>query len=171
MAAMPRPADGEHSPGLDKAVISEQPQASLRPPPARPQVRAGLVMRYLAFAIVATVANLAAQEFVIRVAPVAPLALSILAGTAAGFILKYVLDKRWVFEDRSSSHAQEIRKVTLYGAFSVLTTLVFWGFEVAFWALWGTDLAKYVGAVLGLAIGYAAKFALDRTFVFTGRAA
>jgi len=120
---------------------------------------------------VATLANLITQEAVIRVAPVAPLALSILMGTAAGFILKYVLDKRWVFEDDYGGHRQELQKITLYGAFSVLTTLVFWGFEVAFWMIWQTDLAKYTGAVLGLAIGYAAKFFLDRTFVFKERQA
>ncbi len=171
MAAMLSPVDGGHGPGPAKAVMSKQPQADSCPPPARGPVRTGMVARYLAFAVLATLTNLAAQELVIRIAPVAPLALSILAGTAAGFVLKYVLDKRWVFEDRSSSHAQEIRKVTLYGAFSVLTTLVFWSFEVAFWALWRTDVAKYAGAVLGLAVGYAAKFALDRTFVFTGRPA
>src|SRR4051812_45640214 len=126
-------------------------------------------LRYVVFAVAATLANLAIQELVIRIAHVAPLTLSILAGTAAGFILKYVLDKRWVFEERYAGHVQEIRKVTLYSAFSVGTTLIFWGFEVAFWTLWRTDLAKYTGAVLGLAIGYAAKFALDRTFVFTER--
>jgi putative flippase GtrA len=130
-----------------------------------------MFVRYVLFAIVATLANLITQEAVIRVAPVAPLALSILMGTAAGFILKYVLDKRWVFEDDYGGHRQELQKITLYGAFSVLTTLVFWGFEVAFWMIWQTDLAKYTGAVLGLAIGYAAKFFLDRTFVFKERQA
>ena len=158
MAAMAKTTDG-----------GQRREAGARP--GRPPVQAGMVLRYLVFAVLATLANLTVQELVFRTAPVAPLALSILAGTAAGFVLKYVLDKRWVFADRSESHAQEIRKVTLYGAFSVLTTLVFWGFEIAFWALWRTDLAKYTGAVLGLAIGYAAKFALDRSFVFTGRPA
>jgi putative flippase GtrA len=128
-------------------------------------------LRYVVFAIVATLANLATQELVIRLSPLAPLVLSILAGTAAGFVLKYVLDKRWIFEDSSDSHAQEIRKIGLYGAFSVLTTLIFWGFEVGFWILWRTDFAKYSGGALGLAIGYAAKFVLDRTFVFTERRA
>jgi putative flippase GtrA len=104
-----------------------------------------------------------------RLTPVAPLTLSILAGTVAGFVLKYVLDKKWVFDDCYGGHREELQKVTLYGAFSVLTTLIFWGFEVAFWTIWRTDLAKYAGAVLGLAIGYAAKFALDRTFVFKER--
>jgi putative flippase GtrA len=127
--------------------------------------------RYVLFAVVATLANLATQELVIRVAPVAPLTLSILAGTAAGFVLKYVLDKKWVFDDRYRGHREELQMVTLYGVFSVLTTLVFWGFEIAFWTIWRTDFAKYSGAVLGLAIGYAAKFALDRTFVFKERRA
>lgn len=130
-----------------------------------------MVVRYLAFAVIATLANLATQEIVVRIAPVAPLALSILAGTAAGFVLKYVLDKRFVFEDRFVGRADEARKVALYGAFSVLTTLIFWAFEVTFWAVWGTATAKYTGAVVGLAIGYAAKFILDRTFVFRGRPA
>ena len=124
---------------------------------------------YVVFAGVATVANLAAQEAFLRVS--GSLAIAILAGTAAGFATKYVLDKKWVFSDRYTTHRQELRKVTLYGAFSVVTTLVFWLFEVAFWMAWGTDFAKYTGAVLGLAVGYAIKFMLDRTFVFrVGRA-
>ena len=124
---------------------------------------------YLVFAGLATVANLAAQELFLRMS--ASLAVAILAGTAAGFATKYVLDKKWVFSDRYTTHRQELRKVTLYGAFSVATTLVFWLFEVAFWMAWRTDFAKYTGAVLGLAVGYAIKFVLDRTFVFrVGRA-
>jgi putative flippase GtrA len=130
-----------------------------------------MFVRYVVFAVIATLANLATQEVVIRLAPVAPLTLSILAGTVAGFVLKYLLDKRWVFDDGYHGHRQELQKVTLYGAFSVGTTLIFWGFEIAFWTIWRTDLAKYTGAVLGLAIGYAAKFMLDRTFVFKERRA
>lgn len=136
--------------------------------------RAGVatMVRYVLFAIIATVVNLASQDVVFRLAPpVAALPLSILAGTLAGFATKYVLDKKWIFYDESSSHGQELRKITLYGAFSVVTTVVFWGFEVTFWSLWGTDLARYAGAVLGLALGYAAKFSLDRRFVFTERTA
>jgi putative flippase GtrA len=127
--------------------------------------------RYVLFAILAMLANLLTQEIVLRAAPMGALTFSILMGTAAGFILKYVLDKKWVFDDDYVGHRQELQKITLYGAFSVLTTLVFWSFEVAFWMIWQTDLAKYTGAVLGLAIGYAAKFILDRTFVFKERQA
>ena len=130
-----------------------------------------IFVRYVLFAVVATLVNLAAQEVAIRLSPVAPLTVSILAGTAAGFVVKYVLDKRWIFYDAYTSHRDEARKITLYALFSVATTLVFWGFEVAFWTIWRTDFAKYAGAVLGLAIGYAAKFALDQTYVFRERSA
>jgi putative flippase GtrA len=130
-----------------------------------------MFIRYVIFAILATIANLGTQEIVIRTVPVAPLTVSIIMGTAAGFILKYLLDKKWVFDDGYSGHRQELQKITLYGVFSVFTTLVFWGFEVAFWLIWRTDFAKYTGAVLGLAIGYVAKFVLDRTFVFKERRA
>lgn len=130
-----------------------------------------MFVRYGLFAILAMLANLVTQEVVIRITPVAALPLSILMGTAAGFILKYLLDKKWVFDDGYNGHRQELQKITLYGAFSVLTTLIFWGFEVVFWAIWRTDFAKYTGAVIGLAIGYIAKFALDRTFVFKERRA
>jgi putative flippase GtrA len=85
--------------------------------------------------------------------------------------VKYVLDKKWIFHDAYTTHRDEARKVTLYALFSVVTTLVFWGFEVTFWTIWRTDVAKYTGAVVGLAIGYAAKFGLDQTFVFRERSA
>ena len=151
--------------------MNTPPRAGLSTLSARPPVGVGMVVLYILFAVVATAANLGTQEVVIRLAPFAPLTLSILAGTIAGFILKYVLDKRFVFEDAFEGHAREARKVVLYGAFSVVTTLIFWGSEVAFWAIWRTDAAKYAGAVIGLAVGYAAKFALDRTFVFRERGA
>ena len=86
-----------------------------------------------------------------------------------GFALKYALDKKWIFYDAYTSHTSELRKVFLYGLFSVVTTLIFWGVEVMFWTIWETSLAKYAGAVLGLAIGYAAKYSLDRAFVFRER--
>ncbi len=125
-----------------------------------------LFWRYVGFAAVATIANLGAQQAVVEIAPRAPLAASIVAGTLAGFVVKYILDKNFIFFDTYSSHASEALKVLLYGLFSIVTTLVFWSFEAGFWAIWQTDVAKYGGAVLGLALGYAAKFLLDRRFTF-----
>lgn len=124
-----------------------------------------LALRYVGFAVLSIIVNFGAQEAMIRLAPHA-LALSILAGTAAGFAVKYVLDKIWIFNDRYTTGAAEVRKITLYSLFSVFTTLIFWSMEIAFWTIWQTDLAKYSGGLLGLTIGYLAKYALDRRFVF-----
>ena len=129
------------------------------------------IIRYALFAAVSTLVNLGTQEFVLRAFPVLPLTVAIVAGTLVGFALKYVLDKRWIFFDGYDGHAREARKVVLYGLFSIVTTLVFWGFELSFWAIWRTATAKYAGAVLGLAIGYTAKYVADRHLVFVQRSA
>lgn len=129
-----------------------------------------LGLRYVGFAVLATAANLLAQEATVRIAPWAPLLVSVVMGTGIGFVAKYGLDKYFVFFDASASRREEARKIGLYGLFSVVTTLVFWVFEFGFFALWGTSTAKYTGAILGLAVGYAVKYGLDRRFVFTGRA-
>lgn len=128
-------------------------------------------VRYVLFAVLATIANIGTQELAINISPIAPLTVSILAGTIVGFALKYVLDKLYVFSDAYEGRADEARKVFLYGAFSVLTTVIFWGFEMAAWTIWETSTAKYAGAVLGLAIGYAAKYVLDKRYTFRRRAA
>ncbi|MGN7292564.1 GtrA family protein [Rhizobium sp. SAFR-030] len=130
-----------------------------------------LFFRYVIFAVFSTLVNFAVQEAVVRTAPIAPLILSILGGTIAGFAVKYVLDKKWIFYDGYTSHAGEARKVALYGMFSVLTTIIFWSFEIAFWTIWETDFAKYAGGALGLAIGYVSKYTLDRRFVFRSEGA
>lgn len=125
-----------------------------------------IFIRYVLFAVVAGLANLATQELVVRAAPHAPIMASVLAGTIIGFVLKYLLDKRFVFLDGYDGHVEEVRKVAVYGAFSVATTLVFWAVELAFWYGFGTSAAKYTGAVIGLALGNYAKYRLDRRFVF-----
>lgn len=122
--------------------------------------------RYVLFAVISTIVNFMAQHMVIVALPMAPLVLSILFGTAAGFAVKYVLDKKWVFEDDYTTGRSEMRKVSLYALFSVGTTVIFWAFEITAWVIWQTDFAKYTGGALGLAIGYCAKYALDKRYTF-----
>jgi len=123
-------------------------------------------IRYVLFAILAGLANLAAQEAVVRLAPMLPLMMAILVGTGVGFVSKYVLDKKWIFLDRYEGHGTEARKVFIYGVSSVGTTLLFWATELMFWHATGTVEGKYAGAVLGLALGNLIKYRLDRHFVF-----
>lgn len=98
-----------------------------------------------------------------------PLALSIAiaCGTGAGLVLKYLLDKRWIFHDRSTGAAAHARRFGLYTLIGLLTTTLFWGAEALAWSIWGTSLAREIGAALGLVVGYVVKYRLDRRFVFT----
>lgn len=129
-----------------------------------------LGLRYVGFAVLAAAANLLAQEATMRIAPGAPLPAALLMGTGVGFVVKYLLDKRFVFFDASGSHTEEARKVALSGLFSVATTGLFWISELGCFAVWGTREAQYAGAILGLGLGYAVKYGLDRRFVFVPRA-
>ena len=146
-----------------RPTVMPFPALSAKPPP--------LALLYAAFALLATAVNLGTQA--IAAAALAgwsgvALPASLLCGTAAGFASKYLLDKNFVFFDRSADLREEARKVGLSGVFSLATTLLFWGCEIAAWQVGGTAGAKYAGAVAGIALGYAAKFMLDRRFTFTG---
>ena len=48
----------------------------------------------------------------------------------------------------------------------VVTTVIFWGFEFAFDAIWNSMEMRYTGGVIGLAIGYYVKYQLDKRYVF-----
>lgn len=123
-------------------------------------------VRYVISAVASVAANLAAQQATVVMTSAAPLMVSILVGTIAGFIVKYLIDKVWTFREAYTSPIAEAHRITLSGLFSVLTTLIFWAFELGFYAIWPTDFSKYSGAVLGLSIGYIIKFQLDRRYVF-----
>jgi putative flippase GtrA len=125
-----------------------------------------LILRYAIFAVVAVVVNLAVQRGVLAMS--FGLLAALAAGTAAGLVVKYLLDKVWIFDDRAAGLAAHGRRFTLYTLMGVATTAIFWGVESAAWAIWRTDAAREAGAVLGLAIGYVVKYRLDRRFVFHG---
>ncbi len=128
-----------------------------------------LVLRYAAFAVVATVANLATQRLVLQGGASAErFALAVAAGTAVGLVVKYVLDKRWIFHDAEGGLRAHGRKFTLYTLMGLVTTAIFWGSETLFWVIWRTDAMRELGAVLGLAVGYVVKYNLDRRYVFGG---
>lgn len=130
-----------------------------------------LVFRYSSFAVIATIANLATQRLVLTGGKDAAWFMTaVAAGTLVGLVLKYVLDKKWIFYDMSSGVAAHGKKFSLYTAMGVVTTLIFWGSETAFWLIWNTDLMREIGAILGLAVGYVVKYNLDRRFVFTDAA-
>jgi putative flippase GtrA len=130
--------------------------------------RTALLIRYTGFAVLATLANLGAQRVVLILGDTPPFfTAAVIVGTALGLVVKYLLDKRWIFADTTTGLREHGRKFSLYSAMGLVTTAIFWAMETAFWLVWDTHTAREVGAVLGLAVGYAVKYQLDRRFVFT----
>ncbi|GAB5445515.1 GtrA family protein [Gymnodinialimonas sp.] len=126
-----------------------------------------LVIRYTAFAIVAMAVNLLVQRLVLLGGENALwFVLAMGCGTLAGLVVKYVLDKRWIFYDMTTGAAAQGKQFGLYSLMGIVTTVIFWATETAFWMIWGTDFARELGAVIGLTIGYVTKYQLDRRYVF-----
>lgn len=134
--------------------------------------RRALVLRYSAFAAIATLANLGAQRLVMYFGTdLDDFGLALICGTGVGLVVKYLLDKRWIFADEDRGLRAHGRKFTLYTAMGLITTAIFWISETIGWWVWRTQIALEAGAVLGLAVGYVVKYQLDKRFVFAPRPA
>jgi putative flippase GtrA len=131
-----------------------------------------IAVLYAVFAAFATVVNIGIQALVFWLyqGPYA-VPLSIMVGTAAGLPVKYVLEKRHIFSFASDNLAHDGRMFALYSFMGIFTTALFWGIEYAFHHTFETDAMRYLGGVIGLALGYAIKYHLDKRFVFVPRSA
>ncbi len=126
-----------------------------------------LVLLYSLFAVLAMAANILAQEAALLIYGAAyAMAFAILSGTAVGLVVKYLLDRHYIFQASARPLHRDFGQFIAYGSTGVLTTLLFWGTEIAFDLLFENRAARYAGAVLGLSIGYVIKYRLDRRFVF-----
>lgn len=131
-----------------------------------------LTINYAIFALIATAANIGAQEIVVRSYDGRfGLLVALVVGTGAGLVVKYLLDKRYIFRFRARNIRHDSVTFALYTAMGLMTTLIFWGFEIAFHLTFETREMRYVGGVLGLFIGYATKYQLDKRYVFRTEAA
>lgn len=95
------------------------------------------------------------------------LCIQIFTATMLSFVFKYLVDKFLIFKDKTENFSgAHFLQIFLYTLFAVFTTLVFWTTELGFKFLFHFANSEYVGAVIGLGIGYTAKYLLDRKFVF-----
>jgi putative flippase GtrA len=95
--------------------------------------------------------------------------LSIACGTIVGLVLKYVLDKKWIFRWKAQGARHDASTFVLYAFTGVFTTAIFWGSEYLFELRFHSENMRYVGAIIGLAIGYIVKYQMDRIFVFSSK--
>jgi putative flippase GtrA len=130
-----------------------------------------LVLKYSVFSAIAIAINLGSQELSLAIYQRSfALYVSILTGTATGLISKFLLDKIYIFGYRSKSLGDDISKFLAYSLTGIFTTLIFWGFELGFDYVFGNKLMRYIGAVVGLTIGYLIKYQLDKHYVFSTKA-
>jgi putative flippase GtrA len=150
------------------AGLRAQEELAIRPPNAGNSLsRTWLVFWYAVFAALSIGSNLGSQSLSFHLYQGAyAVPGSVCVGTGVGLIVKYLLDKAWIFryEHRSVSHG--VRTFALYAAMGLGTTLVFWSIEFCANAIFHNEAGRLVGGALGLVIGYITKYQLDKRFVF-----
>jgi putative flippase GtrA len=126
-----------------------------------------IAIKYSAFAVISTLFNLLFQYLSFQVyTGFSSLYVAMFAGTLAGLVAKYILDKKYIFYHEPVDKKDDAKKFALYSFMGIFTTIIFWGSEIAFDALFEGEYAKYIGAVVGLSIGYIIKYFLDKKYVF-----
>lgn len=126
-----------------------------------------LVAWYSIFAAISIMANIGSQKlaFWLYQGPLA-VPLSVCVGTGVGLVIKYALDKAWIFRYPHRSVAHGVQTFAMYTAMGLGTTFIFWGVEFTADALFHFENARLAGGALGLVIGYFTKYQLDKRFVF-----
>ena len=122
--------------------------------------------KYFLFCLVAIVVNLATQRILLGVIFNSGFIVALLFGTITGLITKYYLDKIYIFKDLDRSIKNNSKKFLFYSLNGIGTTVIFWATESLFYFLIGTSLARELGAIIGLSIGYFIKYSLDKKYVF-----
>lgn len=122
---------------------------------------------YTIFAILSTIVNLFTQEVAsILFQYENDIAIAILMGTLAGLVVKYLLDKKYIFKYKVENQKKGIINFFFYSLTGVVTTTLFWFTEYIFDLWFETKTMRYTGAVIGLSIGYVTKYYLDKKYVF-----
>ena len=126
-----------------------------------------IAIKYAVFATISTLFNLLFQYLSFLVyTGFGSLYVAMFFGTLAGLVAKYILDKKFIFYHTPKDKKDDAKKFILYSLMGVFTTIIFWGTEISFDALFQDPNAKYLGAVIGLSIGYVIKYFLDKKYVF-----
>ena len=126
-----------------------------------------IAVLYTLFAVVSIAINIGSQILSIWTynGPFS-VEISILIGTAMGLPLRYVLEKKYIFNFTSKNFTHDGKLFVFYSAMGVITTLIFWGTEYAFHLIYDTDFMRYLGGIIGLSIGFYVKYQLDKKYVF-----
>ena len=122
---------------------------------------------FVLFAAISTLFNLLTQRVVLFFNKTNLFFLiAILSGTLVGLVIKFFLDKKYIFFDDNNNISNFKKKFGLYTLMGIFSTIIFWGTESIFWIIWRNENMRELGALLGLTIGYVIKYRLDKRYVF-----
>ena len=125
------------------------------------------IFLYILFAFIATFFNLLTQRLILSFDTVNLFFLiAILSGTIVGLIIKFFLDKSYIFFDKKKDLLYVGKKFRLYTIMGIFSTIIFWGTESIFWIIWKEENMRELGAIFGLTMGYILKYKLDKRYVF-----
>ena len=83
-------------------------------------------------------------------------------------ILKYYLDKNFIFYYVKKEFNNK-NIFLLYIFTSIFTTIIFWAIELWFSYYVNITYSEYLGALVGLTLGYSLKYILDKHLVFNNQ--
>ena len=123
------------------------------------------IIKYILFAIFATIANLLTQRIILSFFQTTFFLLAIFLGTLVGLIIKFFLDKTFIFFDKSKI-SKKLGKSLVFILQMGFFQQLFLGNRV--YILDNLENRKHeeIGAVIGLSIGYIIKYKLDKKYVF-----
>lgn len=125
-----------------------------------------IALKYAIFAVIATLSNIGVQRISLLIYERKySLYIAMFFGTLFGLGIKYILDKKFIFFYKPDTMKDDLFKFILYLLMGVVTTLIFWGCELLF-DRFSFKHARFLGAAVGLSLGYTAKYFLDKHFVF-----
>lgn len=126
-----------------------------------------ITLLYTSFAIFSTLINIGSQMLSMWIYKgLYAVEISILIGTATGLPLRYSLEKRYIFAFNSDNIKHDGQLFVRYSFIGIFTTAIFWGTEYAFHLIFANESMRYIGGIIGLAIGFYVKYRLDKKYVF-----
>ena len=125
------------------------------------------IVLFIFFAMVSTLFNLLTQRLVLSFDQTKLFFfIAISAGTIVGLVIKFFLDKCYIFFDKKNDISYLGKKFGMYTFMGIFSTIIFWGTEFIFWIIWRQENMREIGAILGLTMGYIIKYRLDKKYVF-----
>lgn len=129
-----------------------------------------ILVLYTLFALLSIAINIISQIiFIMKYKEAYAVEISILVGTLAGLPLRYFLEKHYIFFFKSKNIKQDGQTFARYSFMGVITTAIFWVTEYAFHLIYDNAEMRYLGGVIGLAVGFVIKYHLDKRYVFVNK--